>query len=395
MIDIVKILIAFALIVLLLRLKQKVGYVLLAGAASIALLYLMPPRQIADTIVTTLRYPITLKLLSALVLIRMIEMVLREREILKRMMTAFKDMFHSARAVMISMPLLIGMLPSVGGAYFSAPMVDEATRDTNMSPEEKSFVNYWFRHPWEYMLPLYPGILLASALSGYSLRSFMLANMPYALSMFLLGFVFSMRGIKSERKKNTLTFHGARSFIPVGSIIALVVFFNVPLTASLGIVLVGLFIRYRYGLRAILKVIRHGISLDVVTLILGVMLMKGMMEGSGAVGNISDYFVASGVPLLPTLIALPFLVGMLTGLTVGFVGAVFPLLISLPGGDTLGALSCAFAAGFAGVMLSPVHVCFILTREYFCAGLSGVYRRMALPLAIIVLIGVMEFFLLS
>ena len=51
------------------------------------------------------------------------------------------------------MPMLIGMLPSLGGAYFSAPMVKEATSGIHMSQEEKAFINYWFRHPWEYHSP--------------------------------------------------------------------------------------------------------------------------------------------------------------------------------------------------------------------------------------------------
>jgi hypothetical protein len=73
--------------------------------------------------------------------------------------------------------MLIGMLPSLGGAYFSAPMVKEATSGIHMSQEEKAFINYWFRHPWEYILPLYPGILLASAVSNIPLYNLMKANM--------------------------------------------------------------------------------------------------------------------------------------------------------------------------------------------------------------------------
>ena len=141
-------------------------------------------------------------------------------------------------------------------------------------------------------------------------------------------------------------------------------------------------------MKDIVKLIKYGLSSDVLLLIAGVMLFKGMMESSGAVKNLSLFFRESGMPLMPTLFLLPFLTGLLTGLTLGFVGATFPLLISLVGTAGLsvpvGAMSFAFASGFIGVLLSPVHVCLVLTREYFKAEMGGIYRRM-LPAASVVL----------
>ena len=43
----------------------------------------------------------------------------------------------------------------------------------------------------------------------------------------------------------------------------------------------------------------------------------------------------------------------------------------------------AFASGFAGVMLSPVHLCFVLTREYFSADTAIVYHRLIAPSLIV------------
>jgi len=49
----------------------------------------------------------------------------------------------------------------------------------------------------------------------------------------------------------------------------------------------------------------------------------------------------------------------------------------------LGMLALAFGSGFAGVMLSPVHLCLVLTREYFEADLAKVYRRLWVPSALV------------
>jgi hypothetical protein len=97
------------------------------------------------------------------------------------------------------------------------------------------------------------------------------------------------------------------------------------------------------------------------------------------------------------LFALPFLVGLLTGITVAYVGITFPLLLPLMGGadPDLGMLVFAFAAGFAGVMFSPVHLCLVLTKDYFKADLSPIYRTMLVPEILVMAVATVELLLLS
>jgi hypothetical protein len=86
---------------------------------------------------------------------------------------------------------------------------------------------------------------------------------------------------------------------------------------------------------------------------------------------------------------------LLTGLTVGFVGSTFPLIISIAGNTSIGAISFAFASGFLGVLLSPIHICLILTREYFKADLWGIYKMM-IPAGVIVFCGaIVEYMILK
>ncbi len=393
MVDILRISATFLLIVVLLRKKVGIGKVMLLGSAFLAAGYLMPPGAWLDTAVKALRDPVTLSLAVALTLIRVFELVLREKEILGEMTEASKALLRNRKAAMISMPLLIGMLPSVGGAYFSAPMVDEATRKSGMPQEEKAFVNYWFRHPWEFVLPLYPGIVLAAAITGIELRTLIAANLvPYAL-MAAGGFLLSMRGVIGKPRTRKLSRKGLLSFLPIAAVLFLVVAFRATLYASFLIVLAGLFLYYRYTAREAIATLKKGFSLDVVVLIAGVMLFKTTMEESGAVNALSAYFTSKGIPLMPMLFLLPFVTGVLTGITVGFVGATFPLLMSLAGGGAFASISFAFASGFIGVLLSPVHVCLVLTREYFKADMGRIYRR-TIPASALVLAGAAAVYLI-
>ena len=165
MFDVIKLIAVFAAVVATLRYKVPVGLSMLGGALLMALLYAMPPGAIMDAARTAFIGKTTFEFLGALMLIRVLEHVMRERELLTRMMSASRAYLRSRRAGIVAMPVLIGLLPSVGGAYFSAPMVEESTRSTGMSAEEKGFINFWFRHIWE---PIAPEVYIAVAISGSS-----------------------------------------------------------------------------------------------------------------------------------------------------------------------------------------------------------------------------------
>jgi hypothetical protein len=184
------------------------------------------------------------------------------------------------------------------------------------------------------------------------------------------------------------------SFVPIFAVLSLVSFLHIELHYALLTVVLFLVVLYRYSLKSILSALKHGFSIDVIILIFGVMLFKEAMENSGAVGNLSRFFLQEGIPALPILFLLPFITGMLTGITVGFVGSSFPLVMSIAGSSSVSAISFAFAAGFLGVLLSPVHICLILTREYFKADIWGIYKLMIPGCIVIFVAAVVQYLFL-
>jgi len=400
MLDLINIFLIFTLMLGLLRRKIGIGYVMIISSGALFLLYRM---TLSDTIITARKVVtsnIAIKLLLSLSLIRIFELLLREQKILNAMMDTIKISFRSRKAVIISMPLLIGMLPSLGGAYFSAPMVEEATRDTEMSQEEKAFINYWFRHPWECILPLYPGIVFASAVSHIPLNRMAITNIIPVLALVATGFIYGMRGVGHSLRNGNgpvsrKSIRPWLDFLPILVVMILVIIAGIELHYALLFVLIPIFILYRYSSNQIFAALRYGFSWDVIVMIVGIVLFKETMEASGAVKNLGRFFIEHGIPLLPVYCLLPFVAGLLTGHTVGFVGSTFPLLISI-GDQTLPALiSLAFASGFIGVLLSPVHLCLILTKEYFKADLSGIYRKTIPASAIVFAIVIAQYFLMQ
>lgn len=391
--DILKLSAAFLVMIVLIRRKHNVGVVLIAASAVIFAAYRMGPAAIGGVLYDAATSKVGIKLLIALTFIRMLEIILREQDVFLKMMKTIEGYLRNRRCVIISMPLLIGMMPSVGGAHFSCPMVEESTKGLNLSREDKAFTNYWFRHPWEMILPVYPGVVLASVIAHVELRTLIAMNMAVAAAFVTAGFLFSMKGVRG----NTDAVHerpsgGLLSFIPIAALLLLVMGAGLEPHTALLLLVFSLMLYYRHDAPTVIRVFKYGFAKDVLLLIAGVLLFKECLEASGAVRNLSVFLVERGIPLTSLLILPSFVSGLLMGITVGFVGAVFPLLINLPGVDAH-AVALAFAAGYAGVLLSPVHVCLILTREYFQADLWGIYKRIIPATLVIFAVALAEYFL--
>ena len=403
MADLLKIAAIMAVIVTLLRYKVPMAAVMPAGALLLGAIYLTPIPTLAAAAVHALIEPKSLEMTVTLILTMVMENILRTSGMLTRMVSSLSGVLSDRRIVMAAMPAMIGMLPSPGGAYFSAPMVAEAAGEVKIPAEQKALINYWYRHIWEYISPLYPGIILAAGITGISTRTFFLANLPFALSVVLWGALFCFSGIpprmdspateRRTRRKELLSFLLMVS--PIALALLLTVAFSISPVISMGISIAALYAAHRYGPGAILANLKASVSPKALFLVLGIMVFKEVLGVTGALHGVSTSFAASGLPVWLLVALIPFVAGLVTGLTVGYVGITFPLLLPLMGAGTPspGLASLAFAAGFTGVMLSPVHLCYVLTCEYFHADVARVYRRLLLPSALVLAAAVLPLIL--
>jgi integral membrane protein (TIGR00529 family) len=396
--DLIKIGAAFALIVILLRLRWNLGLVMLLAALFLGSLYLIGPVRQAQVIFVSSIDMVTINLVTGLVLIMVLENIIRKRGVLKRMMEAVVNVARDRRIAMAVLPGVIGLLPSAGGAAFSAPMVQEAAADAAMKPEHKAFINYWFRHIWEYISPLYPGVVLAAAVTKVSMNKFLLSQLPLPLSVIGVGALLGFRGMQTSNvtgKRNREEIKALFvTLLPITVSIVLVVVFKMPLAVAMISIVIAMFAFYRYSVKDILTTLRESVSTNVMLMVIGIMVFKGMLDATGAIEALPVFFKQSGIPTGVVLFVLPFIVGLLTGLTVGFVGATFPIITAMLGGaPDPGSVTFAFASGFAGVMLSPAHLCLLLTLRYFNADMAGTYRLMYLPVFLVFAVGLARLWL--
>ncbi|MBI5656833.1 MAG: DUF401 family protein, partial [Geobacter sp.] len=287
MTDLLKTLAVLSLIFFLLRRRVFIGTVMAAGSLVLALLYVTPPALFLKGVYLALFSPRALEMTSMLVCTMIMENIMRRTGTMREMVTSVAGIFPDRRFVMAAMPATIGLLPSVGGAVFSAPMVAEAAEGMAIQGEQKAFINYWYRHIWEYVSPLYPGIILVSGMTGRSFRDLALAHAPYAVAVVLVGVFFCFRGVEpggvvsrgEAPLRSAMTFGLAISPIMLALVLVVVVGVN-PGLALGGAVLV-LLLWHRYTPARIALTLRESVSFKAVFLVAGVLLFQETLEATG------------------------------------------------------------------------------------------------------------------
>jgi integral membrane protein (TIGR00529 family) len=306
------------------------------------------------------------------------------------------------------MPAFLGLLPSLGGAIFSAPMVEHASRKYKLAPEDKATINYWFRHIWEFANPIIPGVLLASQITAIPLGTFVSHMAGYTLFALLLGCLFILTGkrfhsiqssenIKAENNgakipSNTETEQVSWSYIflalgPIIVNIILVVFFNMSAAISMGLVVLGMVIILRLPKKHIVKMITESFDIKLLWGIFSIMLFQHVLTTSGTVEELVAYFQGTNIPIAVMLGFSSLILGILTGGPQGVVAVLFPILTGLMPGS-ISTATTAYIMGIAGAMLSPAHLCLIVTGDYFKADIFKTLRPV-LFLEIIIIVSVM------
>jgi len=414
-----KVLGAFFLMLLGIRFKRGLAISILVGALAMGFFFGLSPLTFAKTGLLALTQEKFLFLLAIIAFILILSDGLERSGQSKRLMTMLSGYLHSPRLRLIFFPALIGLLPMPGGAVFSAPMVQSVSESMELTSGERALINYWFRHVWELAWPLYPGIILTVALADIPLLSFISCTWPGVLMMFFLGWFFFLRplqartsneegAVSSQRAKIVLVMKegmplliaiigavGLESLLPV---LAPKFSFEWGVIAALFFAVICMMVQNRLGLKFVMAVLGKKSLWTMLSVIAAIFVFKDIMQAAGVVDAMAGA-AGDGIALVAAAAFLPFLVGMVAGINVAFVGATFPLLLALLAtlgmrDQTIPYLVLATFFGFTGVMISPLHICFVLTCEFFGAEPARTWRRLVSPCVCFALFGCLLFWLL-
>lgn len=408
----------FMLVLIAIRSKLSLGNSFLLGGVALGALFGAGPRAIASSILGSVVDLKTVALALIVGLILVLSNSMEKAGQMQRLLDNFRGLVTSSRLNLTIFPALIGLLPMPGGAVFSAPMVKELGVRSNLSGGQLSFINYWFRHIWEYWWPLYPGVLLAVVLADINLSVFVLIMAPLTL----VAIFFGQRSINIlDNSSNQQPKLQRPPIVPFLSELLPILIVIVPglsagavisvllpsftvakesaLIVSLCAAICWIWRRNHFPAEQVRRVILDKHLLNMFYMIVAILIFKGILSDSQAVKSISDELIALKVPLLVIMAFLPFMVGMIGGIAIAFVGSTFPILIPMihSTGENqfmLAYIMLGMVCGFAGVLLSPLHLCLILSNEYFHTRLASVYRTLWFPCVALILAAFGYFWLL-
>ena len=328
---------------------------------------------------------------------------------------------HGQAFSLVLIPAAIGLVPMPGGALFSAPLVGKTAESSGSSAEWKAAVNYWFRHILEYWWPLYPVVIVTLSIFTLPTWKYMLLQVPFTAVSLGAGYFFLLRSgkftLSAEIRQEEDSPGIARVLLPIIIIVLAALVLPGPFRKMLpglnpaswkllamlaGLVIsLGLIWRNRENLtRRMFADLASKKTFNVFITLAGVMIFESLLGSSGLIPLAGRELSRGHVPIGLIIAFLPFLAGLVTGIAVGFAGATFPIVVGfISAGEVsmqpMAALILAFSMGYAGMMLSPVHLCFLLTIEYFNASIIKVYKYILPCVLGVVSYGIVAYFFIQ
>lgn len=407
-----KILSTLILVVWLLRRRVQIGHAMLAGSIVIFLIATPTWEKASTALQATLLETKTWEVVLAMFFVMCLEHLLRTSGTIEGFMSSMKTMLRSDRVLLALMPAFLGLLPSLGGAIFSAPMVEHASKKYPLTPENKVTINYWFRHIWEYANPIVPALILGSQITSIPLGSLVTHMGGYTFFALILGWVFLLNGKKfrpEKQLKNQTKLEVSASMdttlvessslktssrsmryllLALGPIIVnilLVVSFHLSAAVSMGLVVLGMVAILRLQRKQVIEMLTNSFDKKILWGILSIMFFQHTLTASGLVQELVALFQGINLPIAIMIGLSALMVGILTGSPQGVVAITFPIISVLAPGS-INTATTVYIMGIAGSMLSPAHLCLIVTGEYFKGDIFKSLRPVLLLEGIIVTI---------
>lgn len=366
---------AMILIVVLLRFKVLIGPAILSGGMLIWIFESRSFEKLWVAFTETLTMQRTWDLLLCLYFVMCLEVELRKSGSLHGMVVTLRNIFSSNKVTLAFMPAFLGLLPSLGGARFSAPIVQEASEGIAVDDEEKSAINLWFRHIFEFSNPLMPGVILACGIANVTIGDLIDQVGWVTILCFILGWIFLIIPLKiTDPEKATNTQHDRTidwkslvlAFGPIVTSFLLIVAFNVQAALAMGLVVVAFIPLYFWFKRpiSVKSVFTESLDKKLFFNVVCILYFIQLLTVIGTLDEIVNVFNNSALPQAVIVACLSFIFGVMTGMGQGYIAIVMPIVaLMAPGNIVL--VGIAMVYGMAGQMVTPTHLCILVTVEYF------------------------------
>ncbi len=386
---IIKLVIVIAVLLILVFKKIKPEIALTVCSLLLLLIYGKGLKGIADAFLGFVRDGNTWSLPAAVILIGILGGVMGKTGMLQRMVDDLKPMAGSTKWTILLTPLIIGLLSVTGGAYISCPMVDELGNTLKLAPERKAAINLVYRHAVFFSYPLSGTTIVIAQLSGVDVGKICLVDLPMVVLVLVAGYFIFLRDIedvKLQRAKGKEFFLHLKgffiNFLPILVPLILAVAFKLPMVISVaaGIIIALALIYLGPGKKPeqdIFSLLFKKVNYKMLLVVFAALFFKAAVSSVGEIAVAMRELAASGLPVELIIVIIGFITSFPTGSIQAPAAIILPIILTFPLSETE-LLLCAcltLCVGMFGYFFSPVHMCQILTLEYFHATLPKLMKE--------------------
>lgn len=377
--DIIKLVIIFLSIVLVIKFNKPLYMALLAGIITTILAYLINPLDSMGIILKGTFSRDTIYLVLAFYTITFLQRMLEKRKRIMLAERSLDNIFNSRRVNAMVAPFVIGLLPSAGAVLIAAPIVDNAVGDY-ITKEERTFVTSYFRHISESFLPTYSHILLALSLTHIGMTSFVVAMLPMAVVLFLLGYFIYIRKVPKSEKNSTPKDklpeikNLIKSLWSIVLVITIVLSFNIPVHLAVIPVIILAIIVDKFKIKEIVPIFKSALELNLIITTVLIMIFKEMLTFTGVIGRLPDYFAVLPIPAV-VIFALIFFFGTLVAGSKGIIALALPLAFATIPSGGLALMVLLMSISYIAMQISPTHICLAIVTEYYGTSFIDLVRK--------------------
>ena len=393
--DLIILLSAILLLGVLIILKLNLGLSIFISAIFLGILRGFNFLDLLKNLWITLSASDTLEVLIIVVFITIFVSILATFGFLEEIVKSFSKIF-SPKIFIPAFAFIIGALPMPGGALVSAPLVEEGAKSSVISSGEKTVINYWFRHIWEPVSPIYPEMPMNAAILGASIPFIVSVQWPVSVAMIVSGIIFLLplirvNGDPKFEKSFKFYLEALQSVLPLVLVILLILVLKLSIILSIAAGILYVIFVKRVSFQKAIKSIDLKSIFKILFLMFSIFYLKYTVIDSNVITGVYKVLEIYNVPNFIILFFLPFIVGIMTGASTATFGVSYPLLLPIIRSVNIIPLNLfiAFVGGWLGIMLTPTHLCLSLSIEYFSAKFKETYIILIKNLAFVFLLSVL------
>lgn len=410
---IISLLAVITLVLILVNRKVNLGVALILGGIILSLLNGVSLNDILKILGNTITNKLTITLVLTIVFITIMGNLMEKYKLLDRMIESLEHVVRSAKITIMITPALIGLLLVTGGALMSCPIVDNLGEKLNLPKDKRAAINMLFRHGLYFVYPLSAAMILSTELGGFNVWDFIKVQAPIAVVMYVVGYFVLFKGIKNPgiKKINVKEYiNNIISFIifslPISISIVASAILHQPfyMTLPLGIlisIIIHLIDIKRNDLyktkESLFQLIIKGINFKMVGAVFGILVFRGFINNLDELFLFLNSIVNTGIPIeLIIIISCGILSFSLASIQPS-IAILFPLILPLAATYDLKVLYAMliFSSGYIAYYISPLHLCQVLTLEYFDVDIKRLYKNYKIIIPVTYAFMIIYYFILK